>query len=194
MSIKKDDIKKLVELKYNNNFKVYYVNSSNGHKINTPSGVFISLGMTSSMERIKSIIDFINKEGEYSAALAEISSKKMPDGNYLNTVTKLNEKVKQFEIEKFDAAVMNRDASIKELESLKEKLKSFDYQSDQSILSRINRLDNLIKTLDENDSENGWNQHLLQKTDNSEMYRIYHKFLNYKEEGDVEKRVGIYVY
>lgn len=193
MSIKKDDIKRLVEIKYSNTFKVYYINSVDGVKTTKPIGCFVSLGMTSSMEKIKDIANWINLEGEYTAEIAEISSVKKDENNYINTITKLGvDSISQYELKNLDKSIMDRKKSIDELNRLKAKSKKETNLGKLSdLVIKSNKLKDLIDILDESE-DNGWNHHSIQR-DKKVHYSIYHKFVNYEKVGDIEKRIGIYI-
>ena len=85
-----EEVHKLVSIFYQPEFKTFYVNSSDGEKFTMPSGVFVSLGITTSMEVLKSIRDVINTGDEYSAELVEIVSKRIAGTQYMNSVTRNN--------------------------------------------------------------------------------------------------------
>lgn len=188
--IDREKIHDLVEVFYQPTFKTFFVNSVDGNTFTKPTGIFVSLGITTSLKVLIDIRDVINSTDEYTATLVEISSKKIA-GQFLNTVT--NRDPKQYEITDFsNETIMDFEESTKELERLK---KIIEDKSDKSLkllkeyAPKITRLKDLMEKLN---STNGWNAHLIQKTDSGD-YRIFHKFVNYNKVGDLEYRLGIYV-
>lgn len=54
---------------------------------------------------------------------------------------------------------------------------------------KISRLQDLINKLTITD---GWDAHLIQKSNDGE-YRIFHQYVNYRRDDELEYRLGIYV-
>lgn len=187
MAINREKIHDLVEVFYQPTFKTFYINSTNGVNFVKPVGVFVSLGITTSMKVLEDIKEVINSTEEYEASLVEISSKKIA-GQFLNTV--INDNPKQYKLTDFSENIMDEKAARDYLEKIKG-LMSPD--QDLGVLKdyapRVSRLSELIDKLT---STNGWDAHLIQDCGNGE-YRIFHQYVNYKKEDDLEFRIGIYV-
>lgn len=188
MAINREKIHDLVEVFYQPTFKTFYINSTNGTTFIKPIGVFVSLGITTSMKVLEDIKEIINSTEEYEACLVEISSKRVA-GQFLNTIIN-KEEPKQYKLTDFSDDIMNEEESKKELEKMKELMSP---EQDLGILKtyapRISRLQDLIDKLT---TTNGWDAHLIQNCGDGE-YRIFHQFVNYRKDGEIEYRLGIYV-
>lgn len=187
-NINRDKVHSLVEVFYQPSFKTFYVNSVDGETFVKPIGVFVSLGITTSLKVLEDIKNIIAGSEGYKAVLAEIKSKKVA-GQFLNTVTSTMDP-KQYKIENLSEDIMNEGESRAELEKMKGMM---DPSQDLDILKeyapKISRLQDLMDKLT---STHGWDAHLIQK-EKSGDYRIFHQYINYKKEGDLEYRVGIFV-
>lgn len=187
-NINRDKVHSLVEVFYQPSFKTFYVNSVDGETFVKPIGVFVSLGITTSLKVLEDIKNIIAGSEGYKAVLAEIKSKKVA-GQFLNTVTSTIDP-KQYKIENLSEDIMNEGESRAELERMKGVM---DPSQDLDILKeyapKISRLQDLMDKLT---STHGWDAHLIQK-EKSGDYRIFHQYINYKKEGDLEYRVGIFV-
>ena len=186
--INREKIHEIVKLIYSSNYKTFYVNSLNGKDFVKPAGVFVSLGLTTSLDTLSGVNNLLSGMNEYGSRLVELSSIKV--GNqFLNTITN-DENPTQYPIENIPEEVMDKERSEAELEELRSKV---SLHSDLSTITeyspKINRLQHLINLLDES---NGWDHHGIQKADNE--YRIYHLYLNYKKVEGKEYRLGIFVY
>ena len=187
--ISREDINNLVGVFYHPTFKTFYINSLDEKTFVHQTGVFVSLGITTSMKVLNNIKGVIETYQGYSASIVEISSRRVAD-QFLNTVIKTQD-IQQYELTDLGDDVMDRGKAIQELDHLKEKLNvEEDLEVLKDITPKISKLTGLISKLDKQDS---WSQHLIQKDVGEEDYRIFHKFVNYKQEGDVEYRIGIYV-
>lgn len=188
MAINREKIHDLVEVFYQPIFKTFYINSTNGTTFIKPIGVFVSLGITTSMKVLEDMKEIINSTEEYEACLVEISSKKVA-GQFLNTIIN-KEEPQQYKLTDFSTNIMNEKESREELERMKGLMNP---EQDLGILKtyapRISRLQDLIDKLTTTD---GWDAHLIQNCGEGE-YRIFHQYVNYRKEGDIEYRLGIYV-
>lgn len=188
-AIDREEIHDLVEVFYQPTFKTFYVNSTDGITFEKPIGVFVSLGITTSLKVLNDIKNVINNSEDYNAILVEISSKKIA-GQFLNAVT--DREPKQYELSNFSDDILDKEKTLEELKRLSDLIKEGSDQSLKNLKEfapKINRLNDLSNKLTSTD---GWNAHLIQKTENGD-YRIFHKFVNYKKENDIEYRIGIYV-
>ena len=166
----------IVEVFYHSPFKIFYINSTDGKNFSKPTGLFVSLGITTSMKTLENLKNIILRETKYDARIVEISSK-FYNGQYLNTVTNLNPP--QYLDNSEDS--MGREESLKKLEELKSLLQ------DNSNLEDYLKLTELIRKIDE---MSGWEDHGIIK---KSTYKIFHKKINYKKDGDLEYRIGIYI-
>lgn len=188
MAINREKIHDLVEVFYQPTFKTFYINSTNGTTFIKPVGVFVSLGITTSMKVLEDIKSIINSTEEYEATIVEISSKRVA-GQFLNTIIN-REDPKQYRLTDFSDDIMDEKKSKEKLEEMKNLMSpEQDLEVLRTYAPRISRLQDLIDKLT---TTNGWDAHLIQEKDDGE-YRIYHQYVNYRKDGDIEYRVGIYV-
>jgi hypothetical protein len=188
--VDKKKIHELVGVFYRPTYKTFYVNSVDGESFVKPTGVFVSLGITTSLKVIEDIMNTIMENTDYCAQIAEISSKKV-GSQFINTLINIDNP-QQYRLENFGENVLDEDAAKEELERMMELMSP---QQDLSVLNeyapKISRLQDLINKLTDS---NGWGSHAIQKIDESEgSYGVFHKLVNYKVEGDTEYRLGIYV-
>lgn len=183
----RERINEVVEVFYQQNFKTFYINSIDGKNFVKPVGVFVSLGITTSIKSLEDIRSVIANTEGYSAVIAEISSKKV--GNqFLNTVINL-ETPKQYTLNNSGENILNKNEAEEELNKLKEKMNTDeDITILQKYAPKISKLQDLINKLT---TSSGWESHSIQK--DGEDYKIYHQNVNYKKEGDIEYRIGIFV-
>lgn len=190
--INRDDVHKLVEIFYQHDFKTFYVNSMDGENFVKPVGIFVSLGLTTSMSTLENIESVLKNNG-YVARVAEISSKKV-NGQFLNTLVNSQDIPKQYKIDLANASnvegkLFDAEGANKELERL-ETLLSTDMDL-ESLAVTANQVSSLRKLIEKLSSSNGWENHLIEKKEGD--YSIFHKNINYIKDGDLEYRVGIYV-
>jgi len=183
----REKINEVVEVFYQQNFKTFYINSIDGKTFVKPVGVFVSLGITTSLKALEDIRSVIANTEGYSAVIAEISSKKV--GNqFLNTIINL-ETPKQYTLDNSGENILNKEESEEELRKLKEKMNTDeDIMILQKYAPKISKLQDLINKLT---TSNGWESHSILK--DGEDYKIYHQNVNYKKEEDIEYRIGIFV-
>ena len=185
--INREKVHDLVSVFYQPVFKTFYVDSHDGDSIDAPFGVFVSLGITTSMETLKNICNTIAISKDFDAVLGEISSKRV-DNQYLNTLVKTKD-LKQYKLEEPVSGLMNEKEAKEELTRLKDSMTTdTDLDTLERLAPKISKLQYLISRLDES---NGWDAHNIQKEDSG--YRIYHLYVNYEKRGDLEYRIGIFV-
>lgn len=190
MAISKEKIQELVGVFYQPTFKTFYVNSVDGNNFVKPIGVFVSLGITTSMKVLEDIKKVILSDENLDACIAEISSKKVAD-RYLNTITNLTNP-KQYKLDEESESVLNEEKAKKELIELKSNMTlEKDLETLQKYAPKVSKLTDLITRLTESSS---WDTHLIQR-DEEENYKIFHKYVNYWKDdtNDIEYRIGIYV-
>jgi hypothetical protein len=186
----RDKIRNIIEIFYRPKFKIFNINSLDGKVFDRLEGVFVSLGITTSMKVMKDIAEVINTEDNgLKATITEISSKRVVN-QYMNTVVK-RDGVEQYLIPDLDEpGLLDKEASLSLLGNLKKELsEEADLEDLKNLTPRISKLASLISKLDKS---SGWDSHMIQE-DKEEFYRIFHKFVNYKKVGDIEYRIGIYV-
>lgn len=185
--IDRDKVHQLVGVFYQPTYKTFLVNSLDGETITDPTGVFVSLGMTTSMNVIESICNIIGDSDKYNAKIVEIVSRKV-GGQYVNSLT--GKEPVQYHLKDIKELIFTREQAIEELENMKNEM---DPKTPLEILKdyapKVSRLQYFIDKLDES---NSWGEHRIQKEDNGD-YRIYHLRVNYEKVDDVEYRIGIYV-
>lgn len=187
-NINRDKVHSLVEVFYQPSFKTFYVNSIDGETFVKPIGVFVSLGITTSLKVLENIKNIIAETKGYNAVLAEISSKKVSN-QFLNTLIKTND-INQYKITEFSSDIMDEVQSREELSKMKELMNpSENLEVLKEYAPKISRLQDLIDKLT---NTHGWDAHLIQKELNGD-YRIFHQYINYKSENSIEYRVGIFV-
>ena len=168
--IDKTKLGALVEIFYQQSFKIFYVNSCDGSEFTKPLGVFISLGISTPLETIKKIKDVINAEPKWYARISEVETKR--EGNqYLNYISKLDVDF-QYDFP---------------MEEISEKINS---SSDPNDLKEWGP--KAIKLRDLLDGIN-WKTEAIGEKSNGKFF-IFHKKINYlKTEDEIEHRIGIYV-
>jgi hypothetical protein len=185
MPVIREKIHEIVEVFYQPTFKTFYVNSVDEETFIKPIGVFVSLGITTSPKVIESIREVIAGY-DYDTRIVEISSRKI-NGQFLNTIT--SENPSQYMIEDSDDTLGKEKASA-ELSRLKAYMDpSEDLETIQTYAPKIQKLQELIDEL--NRTSDGWDTHVIKIEDGD--YKVYHKLVNYKNTGDVEYRIGIFV-
>lgn len=178
-------LRDIVELFYHSPFKIFNINSVDGETMVKPFGYFISLGITTSMESLKLIRDFISKSDYgFEARLVEIKSTKSEEyGDFLNTLSDIPEE----DIHKYESPIPENYQVLGETETkelmteLQDKITSGDFRV-SPLRSRITEV--LEKIGDQ------WEDYGVQIKDG--FPGIFHKYVNYKKASDAEYRIGIY--
>lgn len=182
----REKVHNLVSIFYNRTgFKTFYINSTDGENFSKPSAVFVSLGMTTSLSQLKSVMSAIDSCDGYSAKLVEISSRRL-GGVFLNHVEKENPS--QYQLTKNQDTLMDREKVKERIAELEKKLSDSEISDLAETGKQLSRLNYLSRQLDESE---GWSSHAIQE-ENGE-FRIYHLLVNYKEDSGVEYRIGILV-
>lgn len=182
----KEKVHQLVEVFYPQPFKTFYINSEDGKTLSQPVGVFVSLGITTSLKVLGNIINAINGSDKFSASLVEIGSVR-DEGIFLNYITSKNPK--QYRVDESSLSLLDKKKTILEIEMLQYSVEECcSLEEVQRVGSAVSRLGSLFQKLEET---NGWSDHSIQKTDLG--YRIYHLNINYMKKDDIEYRIGILV-
>jgi len=182
--IDKLKIQDLIRIFYQQPFKIFYVNSIDGKTYIKPTGLFISLGIATSMSTFDKLINVIkNTYPETCPRLVELVSVHL-NGEFLNTIT--NSEPLPYKITEYPSNVvlLDMDDAEKELNNLRELIRE---SPTQERLVSTQKLQECIERLKKNGSEN----QRIQKQDDD--YKIFHMISNYKKVKDKEYRIGIYV-
>lgn len=190
--VSREGVNELVSIFYQKTkYKLFNVNSIDGEEFTKPLGVFVSLGMTTSLKQIQDITSAISRCKGYTARIAELGSIKI-GGIYLNYLTK-TDSIQQYPLnEENDATLMNRDEVLEMISKLVDQSKDSTASQTElvNISGKLNKLTYLNNQLEESD---GWGTHAIREEDGD--YKIYHLRLNYKKDPDsnIEYRIGIFV-
>lgn len=182
-------LKELIEVFYQQPFKIFYVNSLDSVNFIKPTGLFISLGISTSeftMNKLKTIIE--NTYPESCPRIAELMSIRTDSGDFLNTITNNHDpKPYKLDEEKTDLVLLDKTSAEKELSELREQLIN-NNSVPESVLIRTQKLLECIEMIHDR-----WEENRIQKRENDE-YKIFHLISNYKKDkNDVEYRIGIFV-
>lgn len=174
----KAEISEVVSVFYQPKFKAYYINASKNGTAIHPIGVFISLGITTTLGTLNYVKESIEALGKYRAYLCEIKSKEV-NGRYLNSISRLGEEEiqDQYEIVDLPINVLNKEQAKLEL-----------VESEKMNSNQTEVLKKLIEKIDEG---NGWERHAIQKDGNG--YILYHKFVNYRKDDAYDYRIGLFI-
>lgn len=176
-------LRDIVELFYQSPFKIFNVNTVDGETIVKPFGYFISLGITTSLESLKNIRDYISKSDYgFEARLSEICSVKSEKyGDYLNMLLPTTEE----NITKYQSSDLPNLLDKESAEALLTALSKKIQDGDLSVSPFHQRLGEIIGRIGSDwDSKS-----VLIKNDTPS---IFYKYINYKNTGDAEYRIGIY--
>jgi len=183
--IEKNRIQELINVFYQQPFKIFYVNSEDCENFVKPKGLFISLGITTSMKTLESIGQVIaNTYPESTPRVAELKSRCISGNQFLNTITD-NSNPQPYTISELPKNAFTRDEAIQELDRLRGLIKS---SGDLDAMVLTQKLQELVDKFDQVD---GWDDLRILKVEND--YKTFHTIANYKKEGEFEYRIGIYV-
>lgn len=194
----KNKIEKLIRAYHNSSAKFFYINSIDGETFSLPLGVFVSLDMTESLKTITDLSALINKivlpDLSLEASVVEIASKKV-DSVFMNTITKSDlEDISQHISSEEDLDLFQ---SLEEVDGEIEFLKNKILNEEKSLSARHTiMLSQLINLRNKVCESNNWSIKKIQKLNESikgNYYRPFYTHINYKKEGDVEYRIGIFI-
>lgn len=183
MGINKEKIHDRVEIFYQSPFKTFYINSVDGVEMIKPFGVFVSLGITTSLDMIKKVRDGLAQDAStnYKTSLVEIVSKSI-GGQYLNYVIPHEEpEIHQYKVTRFPESVMTLKEAREKMIQLKSEMK---LQEAFQIERSINKIE----------SDPVFSDDLVYRSPDGE-YRVFCTHLNYTVDPETgyEYRIGIYV-
>lgn len=193
MKIDKDELKKIVELFYQHDFKIFYINSTDGKNFLKPSKAFISLGITTNpktLQYIANSITLVNKG--LKCTLSEIKSIAKGENQYLNSIVQIFDRndMVQYKQEVPNGALSrtNADGFLENLKVVLEEAKETHGIGSIEALNinkEIEELEALVNRY--RDSEDIW----YYKVNNK--WTIFHECINYRKKKDGEYRLGIIV-
>lgn len=186
----RENVCNLISVFYQNCFKVFYINSKDGKHFVKPISLFASLGLTTSLDTLENIKKILEDNG-YVARIAEMSSK-IVGTQYLNYLS--SEKIlKQYETVFDDASIVSEKQAVDELNRREQSLS--DSSQDLDTLAKeaaaVSSLRDSIKRISL--MSNGWENHYLQLDKNDGEYSVLHRNINYKQDANVERRIGIFI-
>ena len=171
-------LRDIVELFYHSPFKIFNINSVDGETMVKPFGYFISLGITTSLESLRQICDYIGKSDYgFDSRIVEICSLRSDKyGDHLNMLLPTPED----EITKYPSdlppQLLDKDQAT---EFLKENIQEGNFELTQKLREVMDKIGE------------DWECKAVQIKEGIPV--IFHRFVNYRKEGDLEYRIGIYV-
>lgn len=180
MAINKDHIHDMVEIFYQAPFKTFYINSRDGITFTKPYAVFVSLGITTSLQVLTDIKNVLTRsEGGYKTKLVILKSNNVL-GQFLNVP------IEEPEIQQYDMDPKSYPSQLwgeSDIQGLLDANKD-----NEGITSQIEKLISKI-----NSGPSGWeNCYIFQEK--PDWYNIFHTKVNYRKDPDgSEYRIGIYV-
>lgn len=178
-------LRDIVELFYQSPFKIFNINSIDGETIIKPFGYFISLGITTSLDSLRLIRDYISKSDYgFESKIVEIKSIKSDKyGDYLNVLLPTREsEIKKYESEPPEnIEILDKEGVSKLLRDIQSQIEKGDFRK-SPLKQKINEI--LEKIGDD------WDTKSVSMKDG--VPGIFHKYVNYKKNEDSEYRIGIY--
>ncbi|MDE7345235.1 MAG: hypothetical protein K2N48_00655 [Muribaculaceae bacterium] len=178
-------LRDIVEIFYQSPFKIFNINSVDGETMIKPLGYFISLGITTSLDSLRLIRDYIARSGYgFEAKISEIKSiKSSKYGDYLNILlpTPEDEITKYESVVQEDLELLGKSEATQLLSEITDEVRSGNFLR-APIKQKL--LDCLSKIGDD------WDSYQIQIK--AGVPSVFHKFVNYKKTEDSEYRIGIY--
>lgn len=200
--VNKELVTRVVDSCYPSPYKIFSVNSIDGFTVVKPLGLFVSLGITSSLNTIKYVSSELNRCLGIYPKIIELESR-IINGVYVNRIS--NEYPMQYESGSYDnSTLLNRDEVLNMINQLKSDL-MYDIYDDDKAKVIITKLHKLYKALDKLDKTVGtdWDNHSITviNSDNEFNVSVVNRRINYKQCTEnlrgmnliVHKRVGILV-
>lgn len=176
---------------YGSGYKIYTVNSRDGVKPSSPIGLFLSLGLTTSLSTMSKLILDLDKIFTGNKSISEVISYSPNMGKYINYVTKKNVDY-QFDS---DYSLNHKLLNEKSAEKLLNELKS-NIRNSKRIDTDCNRIYKLSSLIAKLKVKYGWENYAIQIDGNTDDFRIkmISKKCNFKDEvlviNDSEFRVN----
>ena len=195
------EVVRVVDSCYSNSYKVFTINSKNGYELGRSIGLFVSLGITTSLATMTSVMNSLKEVFREDINISEIESR-LVNGRYLNAV--LNENVTY----QYDSGSYSTGKVISEKESyelLRKLISKISVESDIKELSKeLSKAEKLSRILDKfRTGTLNWNEYLIYLIDSDSEFTIsvvsnLVNYTQYKETINnslvtVHKRIGILI-
>ena len=178
----KNTLRDIVEIFYQAPFKIFNVNSTDGKTMIKPIGYFISLGITTSLDSLRTISDYISRSDYgFESRIVELESRVSEEyGDFINTLS--GREVKKYpSIPPPGIKIMGETEATEYLQELTDKINSGDY----SVSVEKQKLSDTLRRI------TNWDEFCLQIKDG--VPGVFHKYVNYQKNENSENRIGIYV-
>lgn len=203
MIISKEQVTRVVDDCYSSHYKIFSINSLDGLNLCRPIGLFVSLGITTSLATMKTVSDTLAETLGVDSRIAEISTK-MIEGRYLNKV------LNSTNVEQYDSGVLTYGKKLKEedINNLLADLKSkwMENKEDTKVMLdysyRLSKVSKLIHRIKSSKSFN-WGDYSINlvNTDTEFSLSIVNNKINYIQCTEnvngidviTHKRVGVLV-
>ena len=193
--INKEMITRVVDELYPSKYKIFTINSEDGINIVKPIGLFVSLGITTSMSTIQMICKKINSSLNISSYVSEIESR-MVSGVYVNKVTK-TENVSQYDsgilsngtlIDKNQLLGMIRDVKDKMITSKDDD----EFMRYNNILYKLSKISRKMKSSEPFSDEN----YSVIVSDNNDRFNasLVNNKINYMQYNEINNGINIIVH
>lgn len=200
--VSKEHLTRVVDSCYPSPYKIFSVNSTNGFTITKPLGLFVSLGITSSLSTMKHVASELNRCLGIHSKIIELESR-IINGVYVNVIS--DEYPIQYDSGSYDDSnLLNRDGVTDLINQLKSEL-MYDIYDDEKAKPIISKLHKLYKALDKLDKSVGtdWENHSITILNSDTQFNVsvVNSRINYVAEYEdfngmkllVHKRIGIFV-
>lgn len=152
MIISKEFVTRVVDSCYSSPYKIFTINSHDGYTLTKPLGLFVSLGITTSMNTMNQVADEISSQLRVSTCLAEISSR-LINNRYVNCIDKLDSDVVQFNSGSMNEGLkLSADELRDFIADTKAKIVK-NVEDDLAVIELTNRLTKMIKVLNKLESK-----------------------------------------
>ena len=191
--ILKEDIKKLVELFYRHNFKLFYINSIDGKTFEKSDKIFISLGITTNIKTLKYVSDSIkiSSNYKYKSSIAEIVSNKIEGTElYMNSVVNVGD---ESSIIQYDQELPSGAISIFNIPECIDKLRISVSENENIRLVESDGIREEIAELNVLYEKYKDQSNIYLYKDDGEWKPFYEKVNYRKDEDGKEYRIGILV-
>lgn len=191
--ILKEDVKKLVELFYRHNFKLFYINSLDGKTFEKSEKIFISLGITTNIKTLKYVSDSIkiSSNYKYKSSIAEIVSNKIEGTElYMNSVVKVGD---ENDIIQYDQVLPSGAISIFDVPGCIDKLRTNISENENIRLVESDGLREEVSELNVLYEKYKDQSNIYLYKENGEWKPFYEKVNYRKDEDGKEYRIGILV-
>jgi hypothetical protein len=191
--ILKEDVKKLVELFYRHNFKLFYINSLDGKTFEKSEKIFISLGITTNIKTLKYVSDSIkiSSNYKYKSSIAEIVSNKIEGTElYMNSVVKVGD---ENDIIQYDQVLPSGAISIFDVPECIDKLRTNISENENIRLVESDGLREEVSELNVLYEKYKDQSNIYLYKENGEWKPFYEKVNYRKDEDGKEYRIGILV-